>query len=290
MKKLTTLILLLALSGALFIGVFSVVHRPLVVGEIQRQLDYKLGYARTLASPKILILAGSNGRFSHRCAALSQALDRPCVNGSIGVGIGLDFQLEQWDRMLRAGDLVYLPLEYSQYAFTNAQMHAGLQNALLVHSQQPYLWSLPWQRVAAAYGSFDLPFLVHGLVEMALDRQGFRRRSSTDSLTPQGDEQGHTVAAGRHLCRGGACGPRRGGSRARGFRRHAGHRAVSAPRPRPRRHGDRWPAPRCPIRWRWRRHRSSGCIASMPRPVSNCWCSGIGRVTRSSASTTAFTT
>lgn len=198
MNKLLTLVGLISVSIALFVGVFSVVHRPLVVGEIQKQLDYKQAYARTLASPKIVIFAGSNGRYSHRCEVLTQALDRPCVNASIGVGIGLDFLLAQWMPLLHAGDLVYLPLEYSQYRFSNAEMHGGLQNALMVHSQREYLWSLDAPRIAAAYGSFDLPFLVQGVVEMALDRHGFKRRSSTDSLTPQGDERGHTaeIAAG----------------------------------------------------------------------------------------------
>lgn len=194
-KKLLTLVGLIALSIALFVAVFSVVHRPLVVGEIQKQLDYKQAYALTLTSPKIVIFAGSNGRYSHRCEVLTQALDMPCVNASIGVGIGLDFLLAQWRPLLHAGDLVYLPLEYSQYRFSNAEMHGGLQNALLVHSQRDHLWSLDAQRIAAAYGSFDLPFLVQGVVEMALDRHGFKRRSSTDSLTPQGDERGHTAEA-----------------------------------------------------------------------------------------------
>lgn len=196
MKKLLALVGLIALSMALFVAGFSVVHRPLVVGEIQKQLEFKQAYARSLASPKIVIFAGSNGRYSHRCEVLTQALNRPCVNASIGVGIGLDFLLAQWRPLLHAGDLVYLPLEYSQYQFSNAEMHGGLQNALLVHSQRAYLWSLDAPRIAAAYGSFDLPFLVQGVVEMALDRHGFKRRSSTDSLTPQGDERGHTASVG----------------------------------------------------------------------------------------------
>ncbi|MES2099801.1 MAG: hypothetical protein V4569_08285 [Pseudomonadota bacterium] len=197
MKRLLALVGLLALSIALFIAVFSVVHRPLVVGEIQKSLDYKLAYARQIGSPKIVIFAGSNGRFSHRCDMLSAALGRPCVNASIGVGIGIDFQLAQWRPLLRAGDLVYMPLEYSQYGFSNAEMHGGLQNALLVHSHRDILWSLDARRIAAAYGSFDLPFLIHGLAEMALERRGFRRRSSTESLTPQGDESGHTALLGQ---------------------------------------------------------------------------------------------
>jgi hypothetical protein len=197
MKKLALLALLIVLSVVLFVAVFSVVHRPLVVGEIQNNLDYKLAYARQLPSPKIVILAGSNGRYSHRCDELTRVLHRPCVNASIGVGIGLDFLIDQWRPLLKPGDLVYMPLEYGQYRFSNAEMHSGLQNALMVHSQRDYLWSLDVKRIAAAYGSFDLPFLLHGLTEMGLDSRGFRRRSSTASLTPQGDERGHTAELGR---------------------------------------------------------------------------------------------
>lgn len=196
MKKLLALAGLVALSIALYVAVFSVVHRPLVVGEIQKNLDYKLGYARTLPSPKIVIFAGSNGRYSHRCEEFTRALGRPCVNASIGVGIGIDFLLDQWTPLLRPGDLVYMPLEYSQYRFSNTEMHGGLQNALMVHYQRGYLWSLDASRIAAAYGSFELTSLIHGLIEMGLDHTGFRRRSSTDSLTPQGDESGHTAQIG----------------------------------------------------------------------------------------------
>ena len=196
MRKLLALVGLISVSIALFVAVFSVVHRPLVVGEIQKQLNYKLGYARQIRSPKIVIFAGSNGRYSHRCEMLTAATRLPCVNASIGIGIGLDFLLDQWRPLLRAGDVVYMPLEYSQYQSSNAQMHGGLQNALMVHSQRAYLWSLDAKRIAAAYGSFDLPFLINGVVEMALEREGFHRRSSTDSLTPQGDESGHTARFG----------------------------------------------------------------------------------------------
>lgn len=197
MKKLLTLAALVALSIALFVGVFSVVHRPLVVGEIQKNLAFKLAYAGQIASPKIVLFAGSNGRYSHRCEQFTAVLNKPCVNASIGVGIGLDFLFDQWLPLLQPGDIVYMPLEYGQYRFSNAEMHGGLQNALMVHHQRDHLWSLDAKRIAAAYGSFDLPFLVQGLAEMALDRKGFRRRSSTDSLTPQGDEKGHTAALGR---------------------------------------------------------------------------------------------
>ncbi len=194
MKKLVALLGLLVASCLLYLGVFTTVHRPLVVGDITRQLKHKLTYAARLKSPKLLIFAGSNGRFSHRCETIGAALARPCVNASVGVGIGLDFQLAQIEPLLNAGDLVYLPLEYSQYAVSEHDMQAGLHNAALVHDYRSHLHSLDAMRIVRAYASFDLPFLIHGLLEMALDARGFRRRNSLDSLTPQGDERGHTAA------------------------------------------------------------------------------------------------
>lgn len=192
MKKLVTLALLVLMSIGLFIVAASVIHRPLVVGEIQRMLEFKLAAARALPSPKIVVIAGSNGRYSHRCDQLEAALHMPCINASIGVGLGLDFLLDQWRPLLKPGDLVYMPLEYSQYRFSRAEMDGGLQNALLVQSHRGYLWRQGWQRIAAAYGSFDLSFMLQGLAEMGLQSRGFKRRTSTDTLTPQGDEAGHT--------------------------------------------------------------------------------------------------
>jgi hypothetical protein len=39
-----------------------------------------------------VILAGSNGPYSHRCETIEPILGMPCVNGGIAVGIGLDFR------------------------------------------------------------------------------------------------------------------------------------------------------------------------------------------------------
>jgi hypothetical protein len=177
--------------------VFAVVQRPLTLGDLQGQLDGKLAYARELRSPKVMILAGSNGRYSHRCAELSQALDRPCVNASIASAIRLDFLLDQFGALLLPGDILYLPLEYEQYGMSAPQMQAGAQNAVLLRAHPSYLWSLPADQIVAAYGAFDLPFLIRGLAEMALAHGNFKRRTGIDTLTPQGDERGHSAEKAR---------------------------------------------------------------------------------------------
>lgn len=193
MRPLFTFMAALLASLFLYLAVFSVVHRPLTLGDIPRQLALKQAYGATLPSPRLVIFAGSNGRYSHRCEPMAEALGLPCVNMSVAVGVGLDFMLAQLGAMLRPGDLVYMPLEYSQYTADREEMEAGAHNAVLVHDLPEQLRALPWPAIVRAYGSFDLGFLVHGLAEMGLQRSGFQRRSSLDTLTPQGDESGHTA-------------------------------------------------------------------------------------------------
>ena len=195
MKPLATFVGAVLLSVVLYVAVFSTVRRPLTVGDITPILQAKLAYAVQLPSPKIVLFAGSNGRYSHRCDGFTQATGLPCANLSLAVGVGLDFQFAELLAVLQPGDLVYMPLEYSQYGVTRAQMHGGTENALLVHDFRQRLWQQEPLRIARAYASFELPFLVHGVVESALDWRGFQRRSGAQSLTPQGDEFGHTAQA-----------------------------------------------------------------------------------------------
>ena len=197
MQPLLVFAVSMVASVLLYLGVFSVVQRPLTLDSMAPLIQHKLAHAQALPAPRLLVLAGSNGRYSHRCQALQAATRWPCSNLSLAVGLGLDFQLRQIEPLLRAGDVLYLPLEYSQYRVSQDEMESGAENTLLVHHFREQLWSLPWRRMARAYGSFDLSFLTHGLLEMALARTGFQRRSGADSLTPEGDENGHTAADGR---------------------------------------------------------------------------------------------
>ncbi len=83
-----------------------VVDRPLSLGFLRHQLDAKLARAASIDGPKLVILAGSNGPYSHRCELIEPVLAMPCVNGGIAVGIGLDYLFARWQPLLHPGDLV----------------------------------------------------------------------------------------------------------------------------------------------------------------------------------------
>lgn len=196
MRQLTALACALALSLLLYVAVFSVVHRPLTLGEVSTAIQARRALAASLPSAKLAVWAGSNGRYSHRCEVLSAATGLPCVNLSLAMGIGLDFQMQQYEPLLKSGDVVYLPLEYSQYRIERDEMQSGAENPALVHEMRDLLWTLGPRRIARAYGHFDLPYLVHGLLEMGLVQAGVRRRATAqETTTPQGDMAGHGAAA-----------------------------------------------------------------------------------------------
>jgi hypothetical protein len=195
MRKPLILAAALLASAALYLAVFSIVHRPLTTDGVGAALRDRSAYAKTLASPKLVVWAGSNGRYSHRCETLSQVTGLPCANLSVAMGVGLDIQLLLYEPLLHPGDTVYMPLEYGQYSVERDDMEGGIENAALVHDLQALLWSLEPRRIARAYGSFDLAYLIHGVIEMTLQAIGVQRRAgSTESTNDQGDVTGHSAA------------------------------------------------------------------------------------------------
>jgi hypothetical protein len=84
-----------------------ILDRPLSLGYLRQQIDAKLARAAAIEQPKLVILAGSNGPYSHRCEIIEPILRMPCVNGGVAVGIGLDYLFARWQKALRSGDILY---------------------------------------------------------------------------------------------------------------------------------------------------------------------------------------
>ena len=105
---LASLLVYAALFGA-------VLDRPLSLGMFRQLIDAKLARGAATEGPKLVIVAGSNGPYSHRCEIIEPLLGMPCVNAGIAVGIGLDYLFARWRPLLHRGDVVYMPLEEAQF-------------------------------------------------------------------------------------------------------------------------------------------------------------------------------
>ncbi|MEM1369988.1 MAG: hypothetical protein AAGG02_18685 [Cyanobacteria bacterium P01_H01_bin.15] len=76
----------------------------------------KTEIAKELGSPKLVIVAGSNGLFGFSCQQINAALDYSCLNGATQGGLSLSYLLWRAQQdFLAPGDTVLLPLEYELY-------------------------------------------------------------------------------------------------------------------------------------------------------------------------------
>lgn len=197
MRRLLTASIISLLTYVLLFG--CIIDRPLSLGYLQQQIDAKLARAVTIHGTKIVILAGSNGPYSHRCEVIEPILGMPCVNGGVAVGIGLDYLFTRWKPELHAGDLVYLPMEEEQYVRTRSATDAGPDSAIMFRHDWHTLSSLHPARWLAALFSSDLRAAVMGPMEAALLALHFHdpRSETTGATNAWGDHIGHTAELAR---------------------------------------------------------------------------------------------
>ncbi|MGH7041271.1 MAG: hypothetical protein ACREFY_03960 [Acetobacteraceae bacterium] len=188
-----------AASLALYALLFGwVLDRPLAYGFLRREIALKLARGTAVGSPKLVILAGSNGSYSHRCETIEPIVGLPCVNGGLVVGIGLDYLFTRWERRLHPGDVVYLPMEEAQYGRSRAATDLGPDASIMFRHDWRTLARLPPDRWVAALFSFDLRYALMALIERALVAGGFDDpRAGAEGYTDAwGDHTGHTPALG----------------------------------------------------------------------------------------------
>ncbi len=187
------------LSLLLYAVVFGVLlERPLSLGMFRDRIDATLARGAAIEGPKLVIIAGSNGPYSHRCETMEPFLGHACVNAGVAVGIGLDYLFARWRPLLRPGDIVYLPLEEAQFTRSRAAATLGPDAAIMFRHDRATLALLPPDRLLGAAFSFDLRAALMSLIETGPVRAGFRdpRAAAVGSVNAWGDHVGHTAALG----------------------------------------------------------------------------------------------
>lgn len=156
------------LSIFLYIFLFSFsFDRPLSLGILNLEIEQKSSRLAALPSPKLVILAGSNGPYSHSCVVIGSMLNLPCENAGIAVGIGLDDLFAQYGPSLHHGDIVYMPMETAQYIITRAQNDASADGAILLRHNRKTLGALGAERVLGAIFSSSFVDFLDSVAEMS---------------------------------------------------------------------------------------------------------------------------
>jgi hypothetical protein len=187
--------LLLACLGSLvaYLAVHALLlDRPITHGALEAALRARLERAARVTRPKLVILAGSNAPYSHRCAVIGAALGMDCVNGGVAVGIGLDYLFARWDGLLRPGDAVYLPMEPAQYVRSRLATATGPDAAIMARGDRITLAGLGPERWLGAAFAIDLRGVVMAGLEMALARVLPAR--AAEATNEWGDRVGHAEA------------------------------------------------------------------------------------------------
>jgi hypothetical protein len=184
-------------SLSLYIAAFTwLLDRPLTLGSLRARIEADLALGQTIREPKLVILAGSNGPFSHRCATIGPLVNRPCINAGVAVGVGLDYLFTRWETLLRPGDIVYLPLEEAQYVRPRATAELGPDATIMLRHDRTTLWRLPLRRQVAALFTADLRAAIMSMIETALASEDFHdpREAVSGGTNAWGDHVGHTEA------------------------------------------------------------------------------------------------
>ncbi|HEX7390679.1 MAG TPA: hypothetical protein VF286_11245, partial [Acidiphilium sp.] len=191
------LVLCALASIALYLIAFGfVLDRPLSLGTLRLEMSQKLTRGAKLASPKLVILAGSNGPYSHSCAVIGAMLRLPCENAGIAVGIGLDDLFARWAALLEPGDIAYLPMEVQQYTVTRAQNRMDVDGAILFRHDRALLWRLGVGRTLGGVFANTMPDGLEAVAEMAARAAGFGhpRALLARQYDRDGDRIGTTLA------------------------------------------------------------------------------------------------
>ena len=198
MRSLLSLIGAIALSlAAYFAASALLLNKPVTYDSITRMMDRKIAYANSLPSPKLVLIGGSGVRTSHRCDIFSADLHMPCINGGATVGLGLNYLFAEYRPFLKAGDTVYLPLEYQQYLITRPAMLTGPDAAILFRKDWRQLAQRGLEGFARAAFMADIDYAAQSVIEQALSAAGVRARFDKQASDAQGDQIGLTHEAGR---------------------------------------------------------------------------------------------
>ncbi|MDE1906950.1 MAG: hypothetical protein KGH75_10935 [Rhodospirillales bacterium] len=186
------LLLCAAASVALYLVLFGLVlERPLSLEPLGLEMAQKDARLAALPSPKLVILAGPNGPYSHSCAVMGKMLHMPCENAGIAVGMGLDEIFARYAPALHAGDVVYMPMELEQYAMTRTEYDSMVDGALMLRHEPAMLLALPPGRAMGALFCCTLADGLEAIAEMPLARLGVR--NGAHMLAAEYDVEGDRV-------------------------------------------------------------------------------------------------
>lgn len=198
MRYLLSILAGTALALAAYLGLFLLsLGKPATESTILLLSKYRFkeAIARSVPSPRILIVSGSNGLYGINALSLEKAMGIPAVNFATQVQVSLDYLLDKAKQNLRPGDIVLLPLEFEFY-WRQDETTAVFSDYVL-GGDPAYFHSLPWQERLRITASASLADIIRRII------LGPRNLRETDKMvsdmekhmSDRGDLTGHRKSA-----------------------------------------------------------------------------------------------
>jgi len=86
---------------------------------INQLYTIKSSIAKSIETPKLVIVSGSNSLFGISCEMIHEQTQVSCLNGATHAGLGVKYILQRAHSFVKPGDTVLLPLEYAHYKSNN---------------------------------------------------------------------------------------------------------------------------------------------------------------------------
>lgn len=117
--------------------------------------------------PRLVIIGGSNTRFSFNSKMLQDSLGIATVNMGIHIGLGLDFMFNQVENHLKQGDILLVSAEYQHYIDENTYYgDEGLTDMYLVKKE----WGKAFQHIIDTHNFLS----VYRLIRERINRNSMK--------------------------------------------------------------------------------------------------------------------
>jgi hypothetical protein len=150
----------------------------------------KVQYAKTVRSPKLVVVAGSNGMFGIKTEMIEREMGIPSVNLASHAGLGVDYVLNTAKEAIKPGDTVLLPLEYEMYD-DDARPSTVLVDYIFARDPA-YFRSLPFTKRAELVLAVSPSRVVDGLMGRVRHRRDANGHESgpyrVEAFNDHGDE------------------------------------------------------------------------------------------------------
>lgn len=183
-------------SLVLYLTIFCFfLKKPILYGRLHSMITKKYDRLEKISDKKFVILAGSNGRYSHSAQLIGNYLNMHAVNLSIAASISIDWQLELMKKYLNNDDIVYLPLEPGYYNSTEKDSAKSVDGIYcLLYNKDEWLRMSLLKKYYTFYHA-DLFLIFEDILERAMIFANIKPRANEQNK--YGDEIGHIPERGK---------------------------------------------------------------------------------------------